>query len=197
MVTTSPCEAGRVPHASPTRKGRGPLRARKESSGAALMALPASFRVTIFPSDRNPQGERLQGDFLEYLKRPHPKTTPKKKLPMWSLTEFEGDYRSQASARRVHGITYDVDIQPTPSLETILAAVNGFGCVTTSPSSTPNALRWRLILALDEPVLAKDYKRLALYVASRLPFAVAPNSIEPARAWYAPREPEEGAYVLG
>jgi hypothetical protein len=153
-------------------------------------------RVTVFPSDKDPQGRKLEGDFLEYLRHPHPKSTPKKELPMWSLTEFEGDYRSQATARLVHGITYDVDIQPTPSFETILGAVDGLGWVTTSSSSTPRAPRWRLILMLDEPLPARDYKRVARYVASQLPFAVAPNSIEPARAWYAPREPEEGDYVL-
>jgi hypothetical protein len=159
------------------------------------MIVPA--RVTIFPSDKDPQGAPLQGDFLDYLRHPHPRTTPKKELPMWSLTEFERDYRSQATARLVHGIVFDIDIAPVPTLETICAAMEGLaGAVTTSSSATKLSPRWRLIFFTDVPIPAAEYKRVALYVASQLPFPVARNSIEPARAWYAPREPEEGNYDL-
>jgi hypothetical protein len=161
------------------------------------MTLPPWLYVTVFSSDRDPQGKKLEGDFMRYLKTPYPKTVPKKELPMWSLTRFEGNYRSQAAAIDVHGIVFDVDVAPVPSLGEIERAVEGFsGFIMSSSSATRQSPRWRLGIFVSRPIPAKDYKRVALYVADRLPFAVARNSIEPARAWYAPRELEDVDYAV-
>jgi len=152
--------------------------------------------VTTFASDQDPNGKPLVGNFFDYLSRPLPRSVPKKSLPMWSLTTFDGPRRA-ANARFVAGVVLDVDVQPVPTLETLrqtLSTVYGF--VTSSSSSTPGTPRWRLGLFTDKPIPAKDYKRIGHHLVKKLPFVVATNSIEPARAWYAPREPEEGPYVF-
>lgn len=131
------------------------------------------------------------------ISKPLPRTVPKKDLPLWSLTRFNGP-RSIENAVDVYGVTFDVDIEPVPSLQAVRAAVAGAGIagfVYCSPSATTAKPRWRLAIDTDEPIPAKDYKRIATYVSRALPFPVASNSLEPARMWYMSREPEEGPFI--
>ena len=151
--------------------------------------------VTLFASDKDVDGVPLTTSFKDCLRRPFPRATAKKALPMWSFTRFQGTRRT-ANARAVSGIVFDVDVQPAPTLEIVRGALAGLSAfVTTSSSSTPAAPRWRVGIMTDKPIPAREYKRVGFHVASLLPFQVASNSIEPSRAWYAPREPEEGEYI--
>ena len=154
---------------------------------------------TLFSSDKDPQGTRFSGlnDLLDSLKDPAPRSTEKTALPMWSLATFEDDYRSGETSLCVTGFVFDVDADPVPSIELIREGMEGLaGFVTSSSSATADAPRWRLVIWTDKPVLSMDYKRLGVFVADSLPFPVARNSIEPARAWYASREPESGSFVM-
>ncbi len=159
------------------------------------------MEITLFPSDKDPEGVRRTVSweaFTEGLKTPRPADISKDALPMWSAAIFSEDYREDAGVEFVSALVYDVDIAPVPSLDDIRAAIpEGTWFAHTSSSSTSDAPRWRLVIALTRPVNAREYAALWQLFALSLPFGVGPQSKNPGRSWYAPRRGVDGSFTYG
>src|ERR1022692_332915 len=104
--------------------------------------------VTLFKHTTDTVGERVELDFS----KPLPRSIPKKDLPLWSATVFNGP-RCIPNAVEVNGLTYDVDIDPVPDQSIILAEVSGVSGELMSSSGAAIAKpRWRLKLDTDKPI---------------------------------------------
>jgi hypothetical protein len=133
--------------------------------------------------------------FVAGFAKPAPETIPKAELPLWSPARFDPPYRLKANVVGVYALGFDVDENPVPTADALRAGLAPYLAAAHSSSrATATTSRWRAFIALSRPVSAQEYYRLWAAVAAALPFPVAKNSGEPARAWYVPRRGPDGYY---
>ncbi len=165
------------------------------------LATSAVLHVTTFESDKNPQGIRQDvtwAQFRQWMAQALPANRAKASLPMWSPAVFEGDRRAAKHVISVGAMVFDVDEAPVPSLfdlDRALAGIDWFA--HSSSSATRNAPRWRLVVRLSRPVTAAEHAHMWRVVTERLPFKVGQASKDPSRAWYWPRQGEDGSFAVG
>lgn len=98
---------------------------------------------------------------------------------------FEGGRRAEANVRGLWGVRCDID-QRHVSEEELRAALAPFTAVAwTSFNSTPDALRWAVIVGLEGEVTKPQYKALVELLVSVLPGASA-SQTDMSRARVAP-----------
>lgn len=132
--------------------------------------------------------------------------TDKRHTPGFSFAEYNGHkLRENDNVTQVHGLIYDIDNETTvkapgkkarkvrvenpllpedvcPALdqdETAYAFYSTF-------SSTADHPKWRLVIPLDEPVQASDYKRVYKQVAEQLGITYDRQCSDPARLFFLP-----------
>lgn len=176
----------------------GANRTKTGSDFASTYYIATWMQITLFPSDKDPQGQRVEctyEELLAFFRDPQPKDVAKGDLEMWSPATFRDDRRAAANVEGVCALVYDVDISPVPDAG-VLRGLGIKGFAHSSSSSLASSPRWRLVLLLDRVVTADEYRRLQAYVAERLPFDVGPQAKDASRAWYCPRAGEDGSYAL-
>jgi len=135
--------------------------------------------------------------FVGALRDPAPSTVEKAALPLWSPAVFRDGYRSASNVEAVYALGFDVDKEPAPHEEDLRRALDGILSVAhTSSSSTVDAPRWRLMVALSRPVTAGEYRILWGAFAGVLPFPVGQEAKDPSRGWFFPRRGPDESYSL-
>lgn len=153
---------------------------------------------TIFPSSKNPQGERFTDEydtFLQEFAEAAPRATEKGDLAMWSPASFSEDRRALSAVEAVSMLVFDVDTESVSHASLAALPIGGFFHSTSS--YRPDVPRWRLAVLLSRSVNAEEYSHCHGIVKSFLPFTTGKEAVDASRAWYVPREPDEGAYVFG
>lgn len=127
--------------------------------------------------------ETCQDEFELLLSRPFV-ATGKATLPGFSFGTFRGDHRYKPKFEGGDGIGLDLD--GGTDLPPVLAAFSKFaGYVTSTPSSTPTAPRWRVALWLRERVSdAAAYERIVEWAQRLAPGKVDKGTGDASRYWY-------------
>jgi hypothetical protein len=128
----------------------------------------------------------------------HAREAPSKEgLARWAPVEFRDAKRCLANVIRAHAVVLDVDDGSV--LDTIVAALEGLFVIAHSTfSATPEQMRMRVVVPLDEPVDAEGYDRVWRWLALRLEVAGAQpdyGARDASRAWAVPARPPSGFYV--
>jgi len=136
-------------------------------------------------------------EFVAQFATARPRTVPKGALPLWSPASYRDAYVEDANVEGVYALVYDVDKSPVPDQDTLKRKLAGMRAVVSSSSrATALAPRWRLALAVSRPILPAEYLRVWTGVAAvRLGFPVGKEAKNCGRAWYVPREGEDGTYT--
>ena len=151
------------------------------------------------------------------------KDARKAPLAGWSPTHFTGDYRKGSNVEAVGALLLDLDSEPgaelpkrgEPALDperlhTAMSTALPPGTAWTahtSPSSRPDAWRWRAVVPLSEPVDADTHRALTAWLRLHLAKGGAPAmaesdpgpSMDPARLWFVPARDDDNpdAYATG
>ncbi len=164
--------------------------------------------ISLFaPFEKSEVTECLEiswGDLVANLSHPHPKDTPKEKLPMWSPASFahspdEDPTKGMRQTANVVGVSllvFDVDVDPVPTLDDMASALWGTWFAHSTSSSTLLVPRWRLLLLMSRPMTVREHAAAWLGVTKRLPFPVGPASKDSSRAWFAPRCGDDGSFQV-
>lgn len=146
------------------------------------------IHFTKFRGLDKPQGKSLQvvwGDLVEKFKAPAV-YKDKRDMPLFSFTQFEGDYRNKENAGMVHAIVVEHD-RETMTPEEAMEVMRQH-CITsviyTTPSHTWDAPRWRLVCKLTTPVDEIEHGRMVRILNHLLDGAIAPESINTEREWF-------------
>lgn len=158
--------------------------------------------VSQFPSRTNhtisKTKEMSWAELVDNLRKPKPSTVPKEDLPLWSPASYRDGYVKDENVEHVYALGFDVDEDPIPDDARIRRDLEAMGVqavVHTSSSSTTDAPRWRLMIAVSRPITGAEYRRLWMAVASvKLSFPVGRQSKNPSRGWYAPRRGPDESY---
>jgi hypothetical protein len=112
----------------------------------------------------------------------------------WSPAEFDPPKRAASNVRRVFALVLDHD--HGADFDRLVDLWSGFaGVVYTTKSHTPEAPRYRVVLALVRPVTADEYARLWGWGADRSQAAACPvdqTCKDASRFWYDPSMPAGG-----
>lgn len=108
----------------------------------------------------------------------------KMELPGYALVAFDGDYRAKSRIRTVYGSGVDIDGGAT--IEVVVAAFEHLrGHVYSTPSSTPDAPRFRVLLPYAEPLHdVRDAERVTLAMQRRAPGKVDTGTKDASRLWF-------------
>src|SRR5678816_20642 len=106
----------------------------------------------------------------------------------WSPAEFDPPKRAASNVRRVFALVLDHDHGAV--FERLADLWSGFaGVVYTTKSHTPDAPRYRVVLALVRPVTAEEYAKLWGWGADRslaVDCPVDQTCKDASRCWYDP-----------
>lgn len=140
------------------------------------------LRVTL-PIGRTYQV--AEDDLWSACSRPR-RAASKMHLPSIAPVTFAGGRRGLAHIERIYGCGIDVDGDAT--LPEILTAWSGsYGYVHSTPSSTPDGPRWRIILLYREPLTdIDDARRVIRWAQRRTPGKVDMGTCDPSRLWFLP-----------
>ena len=107
----------------------------------------------------------------------------------FSLAHFAKDERRKAAVERVYALGLDCD-DGTVSLEAATEMLSRYRAVLyTTHSATPEAPRWRAVLALSRPVSAPEYDELWPHASWHFGEALVKldhAARDPSRLWYLP-----------
>jgi len=110
--------------------------------------------------------------------------------PGWSPGVFDPPLRKSGNVREMYLLGLDYDGDSGATIDEALACWEGVrGFLYTTKSHTPQQHRFRVMLLLDRPVSAVEYKRLWLLADAMLKeigHKVDPQAKDAARFWYAP-----------
>ncbi len=160
------------------------------------------MNITQFPSDKNTQGRRIciswEGLVDALATRRAASDVPKEELPMWSPAVFRGDERKASNVEEVSCMVFDVDEKPVPTADELRRALAWAGqwFAHSSSTSTAEAPRWRLLVALNRPVSAAEHGVLWRLMTERLGFPVGAASKDCSRGWYCPQESRDGSFAV-
>lgn len=164
------------------------------------------IKASFFQGLRDPRGLPIGielGHFVADVSR-FPWTREKTDLPLVSFATFKGTRRALANVETVTALAFDVDA-PSPTVEafaaTLRAAAPWLACsFHTSFSSTPGALRFRLLAPISRPLLPDEHRAVWPVWARELALAgVAVDAAckDPSRAYFVPVRPPCGLFESG
>lgn len=147
-----------------------------------------AIHFTRFSGLDKPQGKsstRSWADLVEMFKAAET-YSDKKKMPLFSFTEFEGDYRAKKNAGMVHAIVveHDGEVMDPAEAAKIMREHGIASIIYSTPSHTWDAPRWRLIAKLLRPVDEIEHGALVRIMNNLLNGAVAPESQHSEREWF-------------
>lgn len=122
-----------------------------------MVDLAKRVGVTRFLTVYDRVGERVELDLREWVRSPVVHVGSKKALPAVSFARFEG-LRSLHSVAGVSCVGIDID--ESISRETLGGTLKSIGAlvhVHSSISSTPSAMRWRVIFPLDREATRQEH----------------------------------------
>jgi hypothetical protein len=164
-------------------------------------AEPTALRVTFFDTENKHGDVREVSALSEFaaslgdLAQEIEPDRPKKELRLLTFAEFRGDHVVGACFERARVLGADVDQGESISANDMHALVKESGVNAVyyeSPSSTPNARRWRLFVECDRWITALNgykaaHRRMIAAMPQRLRTAIATGSCDATRGWYIPR----------
>jgi hypothetical protein len=162
-----------------------------------------SVRLTKFKGQIFPDGEQFDAQLTALFTYPI-EATDKERLPQWSPTLFEGDYRKRDNAKTVTCFASDIDEWHGSSIDfgaALAKALSDAYCLWHSTmSSEPGALRWRLAVALRQTILASEF--LPLWRAMQLVLAqeriyLDPSTKDVSKAYLWPARKPGGVWHAG
>jgi hypothetical protein len=122
----------------------------------------------------------------------------KEALPMWSPATYREGYRNRDYHIASHAIAYDFDKgAPRAAIVASFGACAGFAHTTWS--SSPECLRWRVVVRLSRPVDADEHDRVwkaGAECAERTGLALDYNAKDASRAWALPAARPGYEYLL-
>jgi hypothetical protein len=145
----------------------------------------------------NPQGQRFhctRERLVERFRTPII-TDSKERLPGWSPSTFQGDYRTKDNVESSCGIGFDVDGEGT-DFDTVAEDLGDLaGFLYTSYRHTPDRHRARAILWTSRLVTSEEYPRCWRFGTRRLP-TVGREAKDSSRLWFVPGVAPRGEYRI-
>jgi len=149
------------------------------------------MKITKWPSIFSQVGAGVDidaGALLRSVLAPGQPVVPKNELPGWSPATFVDDTRKRANVERVDALVLDYDAgEPFAD---VVGAWGGYrGAVHTTPSSTDEHNRCRVIVILSRPVTAAEHGVIyawALDRAAAIGHTPDTATRDPSRFWYVP-----------
>jgi hypothetical protein len=142
--------------------------------------------VTRWRRYNAPRGERMSMDHaaLARMLATPVSATAKAELPAFALATFLDNYRRKSGTEAVYGS--GVDIDGGASLEEVVDAFRDlYGHVYSTPSSTPDAPRFRVLLPYAEPLHnVRDVERVTIAMQRRAPGKVDGGTKDASRLWF-------------
>lgn len=145
------------------------------------------LRATLFPSVKTAVGECITLSLHEFDRMVRKTSAARKEsLPLISFCRFADDRRSKATARAFSAIMLDYDGGKTSMrrAERKLREAGLAAMLYETPSSTPNAPRWRAIIPMSEDLPAERYRRMVDRADNVLGHILAPESYSEAQIYY-------------
>ena len=152
------------------------------------------MKITLWESLTNTKGRQVEldsGDLVEQFLAPQRELqSPKQKssLPGWSPATFEEDRRKRDLVKEVSALVLDYDAGD--AFDEVVGAWSAFsGVVHTTPTSTEEHPRLRVVLFVSRPMTVDEHSALydwALREASRSGHHPDISTRDPSRYWYVP-----------
>ncbi len=158
------------------------------------------IKASFFDSLRDPRPLPV-GIMLErFVRDVWPHHGPKNTLPLWSPATFTAERRALANVASVTALAFDVD-EPCASSDAFTSRLSEaldlqWRC-HTSFSSTPGALRFRVLAPLSRPMLPDEHRAIWPVLAdvlARRGVQVDAACKDPSRAYFVPAIPPTGVY---
>jgi hypothetical protein len=150
------------------------------------------------PALDSPQGRQIDVSWAALAARcaaPRPGEA-KGLLARWAPVAFRNAYRCRGNVERAYAVTLDVD--DGTALDPILRAIEGLRSIVHSTfSATPEAPRWRIVVAIDRTIDGEQYERVWRWLACALEQESATPDYaarDASRAWAVPAVPPSGHY---
>lgn len=127
------------------------------------VAMPEPTPVTVWPAPGRlaTVGQRSAVRWVDFFARPLETAAPKDTLPAWSPGTFRDDRRGIAHHEQSTALAFDLDAHtPAAVLFARLRELPFASHAHTSPSATADALRWRILFALDGPATGAEHGAL-------------------------------------
>lgn len=158
------------------------------------------INASFFRALRDPRPLPVGLELRYFVSQVAPHEGAKDALPLWSPATFTGERRALANVASVTALAFDVD-EPFPSADAfasrLSSALDLRWYFHTSFSSTPGALRFRVLAPLSRPMLPDEHCAvwpILADVLARGGVEVDSACKDPSRAYFVPAIPPSGVY---
>jgi hypothetical protein len=161
------------------------------------------MRLTRFRSMREPVGMRLSEPVAEIFGNPM-EVASKEGLPQWAPVHFADNHRKRDNVQAVTAFASDVDEwgDSVGGFRDALAGAlpGAFVGYHTTMRATTEALRWRIVVALDRDLIGSEllplWRALQSALASQKVYLDA-STKDPSKAYLWPAKTPDGIYHWG
>lgn len=159
------------------------------------------MRISLFPSLDDPHVRPLETDWnglIEQLTKKRIIANDKNSVALFCAAEFRDDYREKKNVERVNFLILDFDKQTLESTVASLERLVPYRRILYSTHShdprETNGYRFRAVLALDRPVLAREWPSFWDGVRANIaPLTASGAERGPAQAYFLPSCPANRA----
>lgn len=147
--------------------------------------------ITIWERITEPTGRRWLGTWRALFRRFETPDAASDKMALrgWAPTHFTGDRRALANVERVFAVGLDIDSSLASYEESVTLWEPYVMNIHTTWSSTPEAMRFRVVLPTKRAMTAAEYVRVRRWCARRSDEAsqlTDDRAADPSRLWFVP-----------